>query len=60
LEKELLQFVKVEDNGSVQPYTGRITELCPHLKAVTAMVIQKTLLKLPNGYGAPNMKLQLN
>ncbi len=40
LERDLLQYTKMKDNGSEkQPYTGEIAELCPHLKAATAMAI---------------------
>jgi hypothetical protein len=59
LERDLLQYKKVKDNGCEQPYTGEITELCPHLKAATAAAICKTLHKFPNGHRAQNMKLQL-
>jgi hypothetical protein len=59
LERDLLQYTKVIDNGHEQPYTGEIPELCPHLKAATAMAIRKTLQKSPNGHRAQNMKLQL-
>lgn len=50
-EIDLLKYTQVKDDEGIgKPYMGRITELCPHLKAATALAICKTLIKSPNGH----------